>query len=77
LPEEIPPPPRPVGMQRLRRWTDWYEFAREALDYAPGEAEAYARIRYAKELNRREREEDARRATGRSTTSATHSAGAP
>jgi hypothetical protein len=47
-------------MERLRKWTDWYEFAREALDYAPGEAEAYARLRYAEELNRR-RLEAARR----------------
>jgi hypothetical protein len=39
-------------MKRLRRWTDWYDFAREALDYEPGEAERYARIRYAEELNR-------------------------
>lgn len=47
-------------MERLRKWTDWYEFAREALDYAPGEAEAYARIRYAEELNRRKLEADRR-----------------
>jgi hypothetical protein len=47
-------------MERLRRWTDWYEFAREVLDYEPGEAERYARIRYAEELNREKLEAHAR-----------------
>ena len=59
--EETPAPERPVGMERLRKWTDWYEFARAALDYTPGEAEAYARLRYAEELNRRKLAADARR----------------
>jgi hypothetical protein len=76
-PEETPAPLRPVGMQRLRRWTDWYEFAREALDYAPGEAEAYARIRYAEELNRRKLEADARRTGVRGTRPAPRAATAP
>jgi hypothetical protein len=69
----MPALPRPEGMERLRRWTDWYEFAREALDYAPGEAEAYARIRYAEELNRRKLEAD-RRARASRTTPAPHAA---
>jgi hypothetical protein len=50
-------------MERLRRWTDWYEFARDTLDYERGEAEAYARIRYAEELNRQKLALERRRAT--------------
>jgi hypothetical protein len=39
-------------MERLRRWTDWYTFARKRLEYDHGEADSYARVRYAEELNR-------------------------
>ena len=39
-------------MERLQGWTDWYEFARSALDYEHGEAEVYARKRYLEDLNR-------------------------
>ena len=63
-------------MQRLRRWTDWYEFARETLDYEPGEADAYARIRCAEELNRQKLEADARRSSARATDAAQHVVGA-
>jgi hypothetical protein len=39
-------------MERLRRWTDWYTFARKKLEYEHEEADSYARVRYAEELNR-------------------------
>lgn len=39
-------------MERLRRWTDWYTFARKRLEYDHQEADSYARVRYAEELNR-------------------------
>lgn len=64
-------------MQRLRRWTDWYEFARETLDYEPGEAESYARIRYAEELNREKLAANARRPRARRTDAAAPALGAP
>jgi hypothetical protein len=63
-------------MQRLRRWTDWYEFAREALDYEPGEAERYARIRYAEELNRQKLDAEARRPSARRADTAAPALGA-
>lgn len=39
-------------MERLQGWTDWYVFARSALDYEHHEAETYAGKRYLEELNR-------------------------
>jgi hypothetical protein len=46
-------------MERLRRWTDWYTFARKNLQYDHEEADSYARVRYAEELNRQKLAEGA------------------
>lgn len=40
---------------RLRRWLDWYRFARRQLDYGNDEAVAYANVRTVEDENRRRR----------------------
>lgn len=37
---------------RLTTWTDWYRFARRALELGHAEASSYATARYVEEQNR-------------------------
>jgi hypothetical protein len=42
---------------RLTSWVEWYRFARRELEYADGEAIAYANLRTVEDLNRARRPE--------------------
>jgi hypothetical protein len=39
-------------VERLREWHEWYDFARETLEYEHDEAASYADARYLEETNR-------------------------